>query len=64
MDRSLKKATENLLEMKRKFRYRALQIRYQDMTKVVPIFAFQNRALCRKRWRRRFGQRATISLCR
>lgn len=37
MDRSLKKATENLLAMKRKFGYRALQVRYQDMTKVVPI---------------------------
>lgn len=49
MDRSLKKATENLLEMKRKFGYRALQIRYQDMTKVVPISALQTRALCRKR---------------
>ena len=34
MDRSLKKAVDNLLVMKQKFGYRSLQIRYQDMTKV------------------------------
>ena len=35
MDRSLKKAVDNLLAIKQKFGYRSLQIRYQDMTKVL-----------------------------
>ena len=35
MDRSLKKAVDNLLVIKQKFGYQSLQIRYQDMTKGV-----------------------------
>ena len=34
MDRSRKKAIDNLLSIKQKFGYHSLQIRYLDMTKV------------------------------
>lgn len=34
MDRSRKKAIDNLLAIKQKFGYQSLQIRYLDMTKV------------------------------
>lgn len=35
MDRSRKKAIENLLSIKEKYQYKSLQIRYVDMTKGV-----------------------------
>lgn len=35
MDRSRKKAIENLLSIKEKYQYKCLQIRYVDMTKGV-----------------------------
>ena len=34
MDRSRKKAIDNLYAIKRKFGYKSLQVRYVDMTKV------------------------------